>query len=489
MAVVEMTLSNKTDVTAAADTKKRLAEVHDVHAHGHSYLDTPYIRTGYRMNYSMSHCVASLFELHNETWNVWTHIIGSLIFMGLLYSAFTAEYPGHLWANQVLDNVPIDDANYLEGGRHTMHLFVRNVLAPTRVHHALEYVFDTQYQETMSKQLHVASVIFGHTIAQIPSLSRFHEILDTHAEDISVTVAEQMDHLQHELTILKERLEPSFAAFRQSMPLKSVVLSYNQVHEMKQSLQTRLDAFTAYLRHLDTADYPALQFVLKEFHGVADSVKNGLHAISDVSPVNLAPIFVVGNWPIKVFVVSAVICLTLSSIYHLLWVQSAEASVLFVHFDYSGIILMIAGSFYPLIYYSFYCTPDLVYLYLGIISTLALATLVTSIFTKNKVVRSSMFLALGFFALVPIGHLILKHGIWDDHIQIFFKPLMLMSFLYLLGATFYGTRFPECFFPGAFDVWGHSHQLWHICVVIAALIHYGNAMTHYEWRLQTGCAV
>ncbi|RHX98901.1 hypothetical protein DYB37_006368 [Aphanomyces astaci] len=476
----------------AAAAKKRLAGFHDVHAEGKSYLaDNMYIRSGYRVDYSLSHCFCSLFELHNETWNVWTHIIGSLIFAGLMYSAFNMEIPTHLWTydDGTHPYFEPDNIMYIESGRHTLHLFARNVLSATQVHHALEYVVDTRYQEMLSKQLQVASVIFGHTIAQIPSLRRFHEILDSHAEGISHSVSEQLFHLHDELTILKARLEPSFDALSKSMPLKSVVGSYTQVHGMKQSLQARLDAFTLYLRQLDTNDYPSLQFVLQEFHGVTDSIKNGLHAISDVAPSKLAPMLVVGNWPIKVFIGSAVICLTLSSIYHLLWVQSAAASVVFIQLDYSGIILMIAGSFFPLIYYSFYCTPNLLYMYLGIISALAVACLVASVCTSNQAIRSGMFLSLGFFALVPIGHLVWKHGIWDDHIQIFVKPLVAMGVLYLVGATIYGTRFPERYFPGHFDVWGHSHQLWHICVVAAALIHYNSAMQHYEWRWQTGCAV
>ena len=37
------------------------------------------LRTGYRINYKWSQIIDSLFELHNETINIWTHLIGCFI--------------------------------------------------------------------------------------------------------------------------------------------------------------------------------------------------------------------------------------------------------------------------------------------------------------------------------------------------------------------------------------------------------------------------
>lgn len=38
----------------------------------------------------------------------------------------------------------------------------------------------------------------------------------------------------------------------------------------------------------------------------------------------------------------------------------------------------------------------------------------------------------------------------------------------------YAARVPERFFPGRFDIMFHSHQIFHIFVVVAALIHLSN---------------
>jgi len=49
------------------------------------YLKTnPYIRTGYRASQSWSQCLLSVLTLHNETLNIWTHLLGFLFFVTIL---------------------------------------------------------------------------------------------------------------------------------------------------------------------------------------------------------------------------------------------------------------------------------------------------------------------------------------------------------------------------------------------------------------------
>ena len=47
-------------------------------------LRQPFILTSYRANQDLAECFMSLFRLHNETLNVWLHLIGALGFFGLL---------------------------------------------------------------------------------------------------------------------------------------------------------------------------------------------------------------------------------------------------------------------------------------------------------------------------------------------------------------------------------------------------------------------
>ena len=42
------------------------------------------------------------------------------------------------------------------------------------------------------------------------------------------------------------------------------------------------------------------------------------------------------------------------------------------------------------------------------------------------------------------------------------------------------------FFPGRFDYFFHSHQIWHVCVVAAAYCHLHTILSLMRWRLQSG---
>jgi predicted membrane channel-forming protein YqfA (hemolysin III family) len=63
----------------------------------------------------------------------------------------------------------------------------------------------------------------------------------------------------------------------------------------------------------------------------------------------------VSKWPLFIHLISASICLFLSALYHLFFVYSPEACLLFAKLDYTGIIILFFGSTVPFIQYSFAC--------------------------------------------------------------------------------------------------------------------------------------
>ncbi|DBA00308.1 TPA: hypothetical protein N0F65_001503 [Lagenidium giganteum] len=465
------------DTTATGKKKVKQSKLESfdmLHREGFACLaDNSYIRSGYRLNYSFRDCFFSLFELHNETLNVWTHMVGSFIFLTLM--AYL------MLSNTALDrgNVVIpavtwcqtQDPFYVEHGRHTPKMFYTTA-APKHCPRPRHAPFSSGHK----KHYDVASIIFDHSIDQIPSLARFHHLLEDHVDGISHTVAAQMEQMKAELQLLKERLT--------HMP------DATQIKAVRDKLNHRVDSFSSFLQGVATdvgADMP-IQYALSELHGLADSVKNGIHIMSTVDTHH------VPHWPIFVFMISAVICLTCSATFHLLFVYSKPAYFFLSRMDYAGITIMIAGSFYPLIYYAFYCHPWILRMYLTSISVLAGITFTISLVpafgtSKYLLLRTGIFLSLGFFGVIPMVHLVWQFGLFDPHVTVMLGPLLLMAALYIVGATIYATRFPERFYPGRFDVWFSSHQLWHICVVAAALVHFVNALQHYEWRWNTHCDV
>jgi adiponectin receptor len=57
-----------------------------------------------------------------------------------------------------------------------------------------------------------------------------------------------------------------------------------------------------------------------------------------------------------------------------------------------------------------------------------------------------------------------------------------MGILYATGAVFYVTRIPERWKPGAFDIAGHSHQIFHVFVVLGALAHTTATLVIIDFR-------
>lgn len=55
----------------------------------HWFKDNQYIQTGYRkITHNTYKCIQSIFTLHNETFNIWSHLVGCIEFALLLINSF-----------------------------------------------------------------------------------------------------------------------------------------------------------------------------------------------------------------------------------------------------------------------------------------------------------------------------------------------------------------------------------------------------------------
>ncbi|XP_072106097.1 adiponectin receptor protein 2-like, partial [Mobula birostris] len=163
--------------------------------------------------------------------------------------------------------------------------------------------------------------------------------------------------------------------------------------------------------------------------------------------------------------------------------------------DYSGITLLIMGSFVPWLYYSFYCSPQPRLIYLITVCVLGITAIVVSQWDRfatpqYRAVRAGVFLSLGLSGLVPTLHFMFAEGFIKAATVGQLGWLFLMAFLYILGVAIYAARIPERFFPGKCDIWFHSHQIFHVLVVAAALVHLHGISQLQEFRssLGAGCS-
>jgi len=60
--------------------------------------------------------------------------------------------------------------------------------------------------------------------------------------------------------------------------------------------------------------------------------------------------------------------------------------------------------------------------------------------------------------------------------------VVLQGALYIIGAVIYAARVPERLKPGRFDIWGSSHQIFHVLVLLAAASHLVGLIKAFDYE-------
>eukprot|EP00300_Choanocystis_sp_HF-7_P033738 c46152_g1_i1.p1 GENE.c46152_g1_i1~~c46152_g1_i1.p1 ORF type:complete len:307 (-),score=63.58 c46152_g1_i1:201-1121(-) len=185
-------------------------------------------------------------------------------------------------------------------------------------------------------------------------------------------------------------------------------------------------------------------------------------------------------------------CYLCSATYHTLHICSPESSIAFGQLDFVGIVLGIWGGETGAIIALFPCEHHKMWLFelaLTIFGIIALMVVIIPRFNSNtyRGTRSLIFVAFGLSGLLPFFVFIWDHLACSNHhacsvalTQVVSNAIFCAS-AFLFGACLYNFRFPERYFPERFDLFGQSHQIWHLLVVLGfwfnlqalwALIHF-----------------
>ncbi|GLI73289.1 hypothetical protein PoHVEF18_001504 [Penicillium ochrochloron] len=187
------------------------------------------------------------------------------------------------------------------------------------------------------------------------------------------------------------------------------------------------------------------------------------------------------------FFAGAAFCLGMSATYHTISNHSPRVARIGNALDYIGIVGLIVGSFVPSVFYGFYCVPTLQHRYWTMICTIGLGCVCVSVVPQFRTprwrpFRASMFVGMGLSAVFPVLHGVALFGVERMRQQIGLGWLLLQGFLYILGASIYAARVPERLRPGQFDLFGHSHQIFHVLVVCAAVAHLTGLLKAFDYR-------
>ncbi|KAF7914750.1 uncharacterized protein EAE98_011449 [Botrytis deweyae] len=189
----------------------------------------------------------------------------------------------------------------------------------------------------------------------------------------------------------------------------------------------------------------------------------------------------------SLFFLTTMICMGFSMGYHTLMNHSKGIAEIWLKLDFVGIVLAILGDFVTGIYVAFYCEWRFQVGYWVMIITLTSATLILLLHPhfqglRWRTFRVCIFIGTGCSAFAPIIHAIVYFG-WHQVVNGTGMPWYLGEGGFLvLGAMVYSLRIPECYFPGKFDILGHSHQIFHLLVVAASVMHLVGLLKAYEYE-------
>eukprot|EP00218_Dolichomastix_sp_CCMP3274_P001990 CAMPEP_0170161018 /NCGR_PEP_ID=MMETSP0033_2-20121228/74982_1 /TAXON_ID=195969 /ORGANISM="Dolichomastix tenuilepis, Strain CCMP3274" /LENGTH=321 /DNA_ID=CAMNT_0010398607 /DNA_START=29 /DNA_END=991 /DNA_ORIENTATION=+ len=177
-----------------------------------------------------------------------------------------------------------------------------------------------------------------------------------------------------------------------------------------------------------------------------------------------------------IYFFSTCFMLAASAVYHTVTCVSQRCSERHLTCDLLGIVIQILGLYCWGFWHGFQCSPVIRTRYMVAVGVLTPYMVLVAVLPLCKrfhavvVVSYALFVAAG---LVPVAHFAHRTGIFSAHETpdpadvALMGGICVMFAFYLIGVIFYVTHWPERRWPGSFDVLGHSHQWWHIGVMLA----------------------
>ncbi|CAD6593870.1 MAG: hypothetical protein ASARMPRED_008163 [Alectoria sarmentosa] len=190
---------------------------------------------------------------------------------------------------------------------------------------------------------------------------------------------------------------------------------------------------------------------------------------------------------IACFLLGTIFCFGSSTYFHLSGNHSAEVYHAWLTMDFFGIITLITGTAFPLAYYSYPChqiTLKLCWISVTVIAILCTVLVFGPTFRQRswRHYRAAVFVLFALIGFFPLFHSLSLHGLEHARRLMGWSWFFAGGLSYVSGALIYAARFPESLKPGAFDIWGHSHQTFHVMVVLGAVLHFNGILRSLQYH-------
>jgi len=170
------------------------------------------------------------------------------------------------------------------------------------------------------------------------------------------------------------------------------------------------------------------------------------------------------------------VCMVNSAAFHTFLCHSKEAKATWHSADHCGILIAFLGTYIRIIITTLRCFPDERLAHLTIVFLL-FGTVIAIKYRPgghgDAKVPLSLFYALALYVIAPFAHWVhLSHGAHQYYVTTSMVLWMWSPYLVAsVGLGFYLSRWPErlvggCW-TGCVDIYGHSHQIWHVLIFSA----------------------
>ncbi|KAL2066165.1 hypothetical protein VTL71DRAFT_2236 [Oculimacula yallundae] len=179
------------------------------------------------------------------------------------------------------------------------------------------------------------------------------------------------------------------------------------------------------------------------------------------------------------FFLGGVVCYLLSTTYHVLSNHSHATHLFCLKLDFLGILIVTAGCFPPGLWYTFPCAETRTkVVWIGVDLTAQTIAAILALFStsfrapKMQALRGFVFSTMASSAFFPIIIKIFQVGWTRANTEYGASSYIWTIIIYLSSVTVYALRITEKWKPGHFDLWGHSHQIFHVGMAVGLTAHF-----------------
>ncbi|KAK2605611.1 hypothetical protein N8I77_008437 [Diaporthe amygdali] len=187
------------------------------------------------------------------------------------------------------------------------------------------------------------------------------------------------------------------------------------------------------------------------------------------------------------FLLAAAACLGLSAAYHTLINHSQAVEHMWLRLDLVGIVLLTVGDLVSGVYMVFWCEPLQRWIYWAMILSLGSLTVLVVVHPKFqgprwRGFRVACFVGTGISGLAPLAHGLYLFGPPTMMRQSGMPYYLAEGGLLCFGVSVYATRLPGSVWPGKFDIYGSSHQIFHLLVVLATVTQLVGLLAAFDYN-------